>query len=438
MRLTTAFVPTLKEDPADAELVSHKLLVRAGMLRKLSAGIYTILPLGWRATRKVAQIVREEMDRAGAQELLLPILMPSELWKETGRWDRYGKELFRPRDRHDRDYALGPTHEEAVTDLVRSHVRSYRDLPQNLYQIQTKFRDEIRPRFGLMRAREFLMKDGYSFDVDFAAAKRSYNRMFVAYLRTFDRMGLKAIPMVAESGPIGGDLSHEFIILAETGESSVYCHRDYMEFPVPAKDVDYSGDLEPIVKHWTSLYAATDDKHDAARFEAIPADKRVATRGIEVGHIFYFGTKYSKPLGARVSTPAGEQVDVHMGSYGIGVSRLTGAIIEASHDDAGIIWPDAVAPFKVGLINLKAGDAACDKACADLYGKLKNAGVEVLYDDRDERPGAKFADMDLIGLPWQLIVGPRGLAAGKLELKRRATGERQELSTDAALARVKS
>jgi prolyl-tRNA synthetase len=365
----------------------------------------------------------------------MPTIQSAELWRKSGRYEDYGKEMLRITDRKDREMLYGPTNEEVITDIFASGVSSYKALPKLLYHIQWKFRDELRPRFGVMRGREFLMKDAYSFDIDFEASKRSYNRMFVAYLRTFDRMGLKAIPMVAESGPIGGDLSHEFIILAETGESAVYCHRDYMEFPVPAKDVDYEGDLEPIVKHWTSLYAATDEKHDAVRFEAIPADKRIATRGIEVGHIFYFGTKYSKPLGARVSTPAGEQVDVHSGSYGIGVSRLTGAIIEASHDDAGIIWPDAVAPFKVGLINLKAGDAACDKACDDLYGKLKNAGVEVLYDDRDERPGAKFADMDLIGLPWQVIVGPKGVSAGKAELKDRKTGKREEVPFDQVVQR---
>jgi prolyl-tRNA synthetase len=436
MRLSAYFMPTLKETPAEAEIVSHRLMLRAGMVRQASAGIYSWLPLGFRVLKRIEQIVREEQDRAGCQEVLMPTIQSAELWRKSGRYEDYGKEMLRITDRKDREMLYGPTNEELITDIFASAVSSYKALPKLLYHIQWKFRDEVRPRFGVMRGREFLMKDGYSFDVDFAAAKRSYNRMFVAYLRTFNRMGLKAIPMVAESGPIGGDLSHEFLILADTGESAVFCHKDYTEFEVPSKDVDYEGDLEPIVRHWTSLYAATGDKHDAARFEAVPEDRRIATRGIEVGHIFYFGTKYSKPLGARVSTPAGEQVDVHSGSYGIGVSRLAGAIIEASHDDAGIIWPDAVAPFKVGLINLKAGDAACDKACTDIYGKLRNAGVEVLYDDRDERPGAKFADMDLIGLPWQLIVGPRGLAAGKLELKRRATGERQELATDAALARL--
>jgi prolyl-tRNA synthetase len=436
MRLSAYFMPTLKETPAEAEIVSHRLMLRAGMVRQASAGIYSWLPLGFRVLKRIEQIVREEQDRAGCQEVLMPTIQSADLWKKSGRYEVYGKEMLRITDRKDREMLYGPTNEELITDIFASAVSSYKALPKLLYHIQWKFRDEVRPRFGVMRGREFLMKDAYSFDVDFEGSKRSYNKFFACYLRTFARMGLKAIPMEADPGPIGGNMSHEFIILASTGESAIYCHKDYVEFDVLAQDIDYDGDLGPIVKHWTSLYAATDEKHDAARFEAIPADKRVATRGIEVGHIFYFGTKYSKPLSARVSTPTGEQVDVHGGSYGIGVSRLAGAIIEASHDDAGIIWPDAVAPFKVGLINLKVGDAACDKACADLYGKLMNAGIETLYDDRDERPGAKFADMDLIGLPWQLIVGPRGLAAGKVELKRRATGERQELAIDAALGRV--
>jgi prolyl-tRNA synthetase len=436
MRLSAYFMPTLRETPAEAEIVSHRLMLRAGMVRQASAGIYSWLPLGFRVLKRIEQIVREEQDRAGCQEVLMPTIQSAELWRKSGRYEDYGKEMLRITDRKDRAMLYGPTNEELITDIFASGVSSYKALPKLLYHIQWKFRDELRPRFGVMRGREFLMKDAYSFDVDFEGAKRSYNRFFACYLRTFARMGLKAIPMEAESGPIGGNMSHEFIILASTGESAVYCHKDYVDFDVLARDIDYEADLAPIVEHWTSLYAATDDKHDAARFEAIPAEKRVTTRGIEVGHIFYFGTKYSKPLGARVSTPAGEQVDVHMGSYGIGVSRLAGAIIEASHDQAGIIWPDSVAPFHVGLINLKVGDAACDKACADIYGKLRNARTEVLYDDRDERPGAKFADMDLIGLPWQLIVGPRGLAAGTVELKRRATGERQELSVDAALARI--
>jgi prolyl-tRNA synthetase len=410
-------------------------MLRAGMIRQSSAGIYSWLPLGLRVLKRVEQIVREEQDRSGALEVLMPTIQPADLWRESGRYDDYGKEMLRIRDRHERDMLYGPTNEEQITEIFRDAVKSYRDLPRNLYHIQWKFRDEVRPRFGVMRGREFLMKDAYSFDLDYDGAKRAYNKMFVAYLRTFARMGLKAIPMAADTGPIGGDLSHEFIILADTGESAVFCHRDFLDFDVLGTDLDYDGDLEPVVQRWTRLYAATDEKHDAASCP-VPKDQLLEARGIEVGHIFYFGTKYSAPLGAVVAKPDGEMVPVQMGSYGIGVSRLVGAIIEASHDEAGIIWPDGVAPFQLGLIDLKPTDATCRAACEALYGKLRAAGVAVLYDDRDERPGAKFANMDLIGLPWQLVVGPRGLASGTVELKRRATGEKHELSVEAALARL--
>ena len=437
MRLSSYFLPTLKENPSEAQIVSHRLMLRAGMVCQSSAGIYSWLPLGYRALRRVERIVREEMDAAGCQEVLMPAIQPAELWRESGRYEDYGREMLRITDRHDRAMLFGPTHEEVITDIFRRNIKSYRDLPKNLYQIQWKFRDEVRPRFGVMRGREFLMKDNYSFDLDADGARRSYNRMFVAYLRTFARMGLKAIPMRADTGPIGGDMSHEFLILAETGESQVYCHSDYLDFDVPGAGVDYDADLQPIVDRWTALYAATDDQHDPAAFEAgVPDDKRCEARGIEVGHIFYFGAKYSKAMGATVSDADGAQVAVEMGSYGIGVSRLVGAIIEASHDDDGIIWPDAVAPFAVGLINLKVGDAACDTACATLYAKLRDAGCEVLYDDRDGRAGVKFATMDLIGLPWQLVVGPRGVKAGTVELKRRDGGAREELSAETALTKL--
>ncbi|HEV7370872.1 proline--tRNA ligase [Arenibaculum sp.] len=435
MRLSAYFLPTLKETPAEAQIVSHRLMLRAGMIRQTSAGIYAWLPLGYRVLRRIEQIVREEQDAAGAQELLMPTIQPAELWRQSGRYDDYGKEMLRITDRHDRDMLYGPTNEEMITEIFRSAVRTYRDLPKNLYHIQWKFRDEVRPRFGVMRGREFLMKDNYSFDLDAAGARRSYQKMFLAYLRTFARMGLKAIPMQADTGPIGGDLSHEFIILAETGESGVFCDKAWLDLDVLNQAPAHDDDLQPFFERFTSIYAATDEKHDPATCP-VPADDLVSARGIEVGHIFYFGTKYSAPMGATVAGPDGEQVTVEMGSYGIGVSRLAGAIIEASHDDAGIIWPDAVAPFKVGLINLKSGDAECDRVCGDLYAALTRAGVEVLYDDRDERPGVKFADMDLIGLPWHLTVGPRGLKNGVVELKRRATGERSELSADAALARL--
>ena len=436
MRLSQYFLPTLKENPSEAQIVSHRLMLRAGMIRQSSAGIYSWLPLGFRVLKKIEAIVRQEQDRAGCQELLMPTIQPADLWRESGRYEDYGREMLRITDRHERDMLYGPTNEEQITDIFRQSVRSYRDLPKLLYHIQWKFRDEVRPRFGVMRGREFLMKDDYSFDLDYAGAKHSYNQMFVSYLRTFARLGLTAIPMAADTGPIGGDLSHEFIILADTGESEVHCHADYLDFEPLASDVDYDSDLEPFVEERTSLYAATDEKHDPAAFEAqVPEAKRVNTRGIEVGHIFYFGSKYSEAMGATVQGPDGEPVALEMGSYGIGVSRLVGGIIEASHDEAGIIWPASVAPFDVGIVNLKAGDAACDAACAELQEKL-GSQREVLVDDTGERAGAKFATMDLIGLPWQLVVGPRGLKSGTVELKSRASGEREELSPESALARL--
>jgi prolyl-tRNA synthetase len=434
MRLSRFFLPVLKETPAEAQIVSHRLMLRAGLVRQEAAGIYAWLPLGIRVLQKIEQIVREEMNRAGAIEILMPTLQPSELWKETGRYDAYGPEMLRIKDRHDREMLYGPTNEDMVTDIFRSYVRSYKSLPLNLYHIQWKFRDEVRPRFGVMRGREFLMKDAYSFDLDKEGARRSYNKMYVAYLRTFARMGLKTIPMRAETGPIGGDLSHEFIVLAETGESQVFLHQDLIDMPVPGEDVDFDSDLSPIVAERTALYAATSDVHDQARFEAeVPEAKRVTARGIEVGQVFYFGSKYSKPMKAVVTGPDGKDVPVEGGSYGIGVSRLVGAIIEASHDDAGIIWPAPVAPFDIALINLKVGDAATDAACDKLYAALTRAGRDVLYDDTNERPGAKFATMDLIGIPVQIVVGPRGLANGVVEVKTRAIGAKEEISLDSAM-----
>jgi prolyl-tRNA synthetase len=437
MRRSAFFMPTLREDPRDAEIVSHRLMLRAGMVRQASAGIYSWLPLGFRVLKNIEQIVREEQDRAGCQEVLMPTIQSSDLWLKSGRYNDYGPEMLRIKDRHERDLLYGPTNEELITDIFAQATKTYRDLPRMLYHIQWKFRDEVRPRFGVMRGREFLMKDGYSFDLDYENARIAYEKMFVSYLRTFARLGLKAIPMEADTGPIGGNLSHEFIILADTGESSVFCDRDFLEFDLLGRDIDYQniGDIKKIVDYFTSLYARTDEKHEDALFhEAVPEARRYEGRGIEVGHIFYFGTKYSDPLGARVSLPSGEEVPVHMGSYGIGVSRLVGAIIEASHDESGIVWPDSVAPFSLGLINLKASDTDVTAACEDAYAKLSAAGFDVLYDDRDERAGAKFAEMDLIGLPWQMAIGPRGLANGQVELKRRAGGERFELSLEAALA----
>jgi prolyl-tRNA synthetase len=437
MRLSRYFLPLLRDDPKEAEIVSHRLMLRAGLVRQSSAGIYSWLPLGHRVLRKIEQIVREEQDRAGALEMLMPTIQPAEIWRESGRYEVYGKEMLRIRDRHERDMLFGPTNEELITQIFRDGVKSYKELPRILYHIQWKFRDEIRPRFGVMRGREFLMKDSYSFDLTAEDARASYNKMFVSYLRTFSRMGLKSIPMAAESGPIGGDMSHEFIILADTGESEVHCDKDLIKLEAPGLELDYESDLSPIVRRWTSQYAATSEKHDPARFASeVPEADRVTARGIEVGHIFFFGTKYSEPMGCKVQGPDGNWVTVQMGSYGIGVSRLVGAIIEASHDEQGIVWPQAVAPFDVGLINLKSGDADTDRVCEDLYAKLEASGLSVLYDDRDERPGAKFATFDLIGLPWQLIVGPKGVKAGEFELKERAGGAREVLTPDAAMNRL--
>jgi prolyl-tRNA synthetase len=435
MRLSRYFLPLLKENPAEAQIVSHRLMLRGAMIRQEAAGIYAWLPLGLRVLRKIERIVEEEMLKAGSVQLLMPTLQLADLWRESGRYDDYGQEMLRIKDRHERDLLYGPTAEEMVTDIFRASVRSYRDLPLNLYQISWKFRDEQRPRFGVMRGREFLMKDAYSFDIDEASARRAYNRMFIAYLNTFSRMGLKAVPMRADTGPIGGDLSHEFIILADTGESAVFCHKDLVDMPAPGDGVDWD-DLQGLVDQRTALYAATEEMHDEAAFNQVPADKQLSARGIEVGHIFYFGEKYSKPMKAVVSGPDGKDVNVHMGSYGVGVSRLLGAIIEASHDDAGMIWPESVAPFDVAVVSLRTGDATVDAACNEAYAALQKAGKDVLYNDTDDRPGAKFASMDLIGIPWQLIIGPKGLAEGTVELKQRSTGEREVLSLEAALNKL--
>jgi prolyl-tRNA synthetase len=434
MRLSRYFLPTLKETPSEAQIASHRLMLRAGMIRQGAAGIYSWLPMGFKVLKKIEQIVREEQDRAGAQELLMPTIQSADLWVESGRYDDYGKEMLRIEDRHERQMLFGPTNEEMITDIFRREIKSYKDLPKNLYHIQWKFRDEIRPRFGVMRGREFLMKDAYSFDLTEEEGRKSYNAMFVAYLRTFARLGLKAIPMRADTGPIGGDLSHEFIVLADTGESEVFFDKAFDALD-PMIEVGEGDDLQPIVDEWTSIYAATDEIHKP---EACPVDvtKLVTGRGIEVGHIFFFGEKYSKPMNATVQGPNGEIVPVQMGSYGVGVSRLVGAIIEACHDDNGIVWPESVAPFKVGLMNLRLKDENCTAACDKLYAELTKAGVEVLYDDRDQSAGAKFANMDLIGLPWQLAVGPRGLENGVVELKNRKTGERVELSPEDAVAKL--
>ncbi|MEI2454747.1 proline--tRNA ligase [Lysobacter firmicutimachus] len=437
MRLSRYFLPALKENPAEAQIASHRLMLRAGLIRQEAAGIYTWLPAGLRVLRKIEAVVRDELDRAGALELLMPTLQLADLWRESGRYEAYGPEMLRIRDRHERELLYGPTNEDMITAIFRAHVKSYRALPMNLYQLQWKFRDEQRPRFGVLRGREFLMKDAYSFDLDEAGARRSYRRMFVAYLRIFARLGIRAIPMRAETGPIGGDLSHEFLVLAPSGESAVYCDRGMLELPIPGDDIDYDGDLEPIVRQWSSLYAATEDVHDIERFERdVPAERRVQARGIEVGQVFYFGTKYSQPMKAAVTGADGAERAIHGGSYGIGVSRLVGAIVEAGCDEAGIVWPEPVAPFRVGLIDLDPADATVSAACEYLYAQLQARGVDVLLDDTGERAGVKFAHMDLLGPPWQIVVGRRGLERGVVELKRRATGERTELTQEDALARL--
>ncbi|MDQ3479308.1 MAG: proline--tRNA ligase [Pseudomonadota bacterium] len=440
MRVSRSFLPVLKESPSDAQIVSHKLMLRAGLIRQTAAGIYAWLPIGFRVLKKIEQIVREEQDRAGAQEMLMPTIQSADLWRESGRYDAYGPEMLRIRDRHDREMLYGPTNEEMLTAIVRDDMKSYRDLPRTLYHIQWKFRDEVRPRFGVMRGREFLMKDAYSFDLDEAGARNSYYTQLLAYLRTFQRMGIQAVPMKAASGPIGGDLSHEFIVLAPTGESEVFYDAAFEEVDWQQSALNYGDEigLAQLFEQVSSTYSATDETHDEQRWATIPEDRRRTGRGIEVGHIFYFGALYSKSMGLKVSGPDGQMIEPMMGSYGVGVSRLVAAIIEASHDDAGIIWPESVAPWKVGLVTMRADDAPTTDAAEQLYGQLQAAGVETLYDDREERGGVKLGSMDLIGLPWQLVIGPRGIANGMVELKRRSTGEREELSVESALARLTS
>ena len=439
MRLSRYFLPVLKETPAEAQIASHRLMLRAGMIKQASAGIYSWLPLGYRVLRRIEQIVHEEQQRAGHIPMLMPTLQSADLWRESGRYDAYGPEMLRFSDRQDREMLYGPTNEELITDIVRANVASYRDLPLTLYHIQWKFRDEMRPRFGVMRGREFLMKDGYNFDLTKEDALHAYNRHLVSYLRTYERMGLQAIPMRADSGPIGGDDTHEFLVLAETGESEVFYDSAVTDIRLGDRDINYDDvdQCRGVLDEFTSLYARTDETHDEAEFASVPEDRRRSARGIEVGQIFYFGTKYSEPLGATVQGPDGKQVPLHMGSHGIGVSRLVGAIIEASHDERGIVWPEGVTPFHAGIVNLRQGDPSTDSACDGIYRQLEASGLTALYDDREERAGAKFATMDLIGLPWRITVGPRGLANGQVELTSRRTGENEAMSPESAIARLK-
>ncbi len=438
MRLSRYFLPVLKQNPSEAQIVSHRLMLRAGMIKQSSAGIYSWLPLGFKVLKNIENIVHEEQQRAGHIPMLMPTIQSADLWRESGRYDDYGEEMLRITDRHKRDMLYGPTNEELITDIFRSHVGSYKDLPLTLYHIQWKFRDEIRPRFGVMRGREFYMKDGYNFDLTKEDALHAYNRHLVSYLRSYERMGLQAIPMRADGGPIGGDYTHEFLVLAETGESEVFYDSAVTDLSFGDRDIDYDDrdQCQAILEEFTTKYARTDETHDEAVFNDVPEDRRRVARGIEVGQIFYFGTKYSEAMNAVVDDGQGGKVPVHMGSHGIGVSRLLGAIIEASHDDKGIIWPEGVTPFHCGIVNLKQGDADTDAACETLYSALTNAGLEPLYDDRNERAGGKFATMDLIGLPWRITVGPRGLKNGVVELTSRKTGESVELSTEDAVARV--
>ncbi len=438
MRLSRYFLPVLKETPSEAQIVSHRLMLRAGMIKQASAGIYSWLPLGLKVLQNIERIVHEEQARAGHIAMLMPTLQSADLWRESGRYDDYGQEMLRMKDRHDRDMLFTPTAEELITDIFRSHVSSYKDLPLTMYQIQWKFRDEIRPRFGVMRGREFYMKDGYNFDLTKEDALHAYNRHLVSYLRTYERMGLRAIPMRADSGPIGGDDTHEFLVLADTGESEVFYDREITDLKFGDREIDYDNveQCQAVLEEFTSRYARTDETHDEALFNQVPEDRRRVARGIEVGQIFYFGTKYSEPLGATVQGPDGKSVPVHMGSHGIGVSRLVGALIEANHDENGIIWPEGVTPFHCGIVNLKQGDEAADVACDQLYKALAAAGLEPLYDDRKERAGGKFATMDLIGLPWRITVGPRGLKNGVVELTSRRTGESEELTPEEAVRKV--
>ena len=438
MRLTRYFLPILKETPSEAQIASHRLMLRAGMIRQSSAGIYSWLPMGFKVLKRLEEIVHQEQIRAGHHPMLMPTLQPADLWRESGRYEAYGQEMLRITDRHGRDMLYGPTNEEMITDIFRGAVGSYKDLPKTLYHIQWKFRDEIRPRFGVMRGREFYMKDGYNFDLTKEDALHAYNRHMVSYIRTYERMGLQAIPMRADTGPIGGDYSHEFLVLADTGESEVFYDKSILDLKMGEREVDYDdwGQCQAIFDQWTAPYARTDETHDADVWAQVPADKQMVSRAIEVGQIFYFGTKYSESMGAMVDDGKGGKVPVHMGSHGIGVSRLLGAIIEASHDDKGIIWPEGVTPFHCGILNMRSGDEAADAACEALYASLTALGLEPLYDDRDERAGAKFGTMDMIGLPWRITVGPRGLKNGVVELTSRRTGESEELPPEEAVAKI--
>ena len=422
MKFSSFFIPTLKNIPAEAEIISHQLMIRAGMIKQASAGIYSWLPLGLKVLKKIEHIVRDEQNKAGAIEVLMPTIQSADLWIKSGRYEDYGKEMLRIQDRSGREMLYGPTNEELITDIFQSYITSYKDLPKNLYHIQWKFRDEVRPRFGVMRGREFLMKDNYSFDLTEEESKISYNKMFTAYIKTFLRMGLTPISLRAETGPIGGNLSHEFQILAKTGESTLYYDKDLEKIDPETINPD----------KLQSYYAAVDDLHDEKNCP-ISKEQLKISKGIEVGHIFYFGTKYSEKLSAFVQNNKGKKTSVHMGSYGIGISRLVGAIIEAFHDDKGIKWPISVAPFHVSLINLMIDDKACAKMANIMYEKISNSKLDVLYDDRDCSIGKKLSDNDLIGIPYQVIIGKRDLKDNIVQLKNRLNNETKKISPEEAL-----
>ena len=418
MKLSHYFLPTQKENPIDASIASHQLMIRSGMIRQTASGIYSWLPLGLKVLQNIEKIVKKGMSRIGVLEMLMPTIQPAELWVESGRFDTYGKEMLRIKDRHNRDILYGPTNEEVVTDIFRKNVTSYKDLPQHLYQINWKFRDEIRPRFGVMRGREFLMKDSYSFDLDEEGAHKTYKMIYENYFKIFQEMGLKPMAIKADTGEIGGDLSHEFHILAETGESQIFYDKKFDEL-TNSNSFDFS--------KMKDVYAVAEEMHDAQNCPVAP-DQLVSKRGIEVGHIFNFGTKYSKALEAHVMGPNGDKIYPNMGSYGMGVSRIVAAAIEANHDDKGIIWPKEISPFDVILINVKVGNEACDQACDEVYNTLLGQNIEVLYDNTKASLGQKFSIADLIGVPTQIIIGPNSAKNGKAEVKDRRTGEKKEVN----------
>jgi prolyl-tRNA synthetase len=408
MFLSKLFIPITKDLPAEAKIKSHQLMLRTGMIKQSSAGIYSWLPLGFKVMKKIEQIVREEQNAIGAQEMLMPTIQSSEIWKESGRYEDYGEEMLRIKDRQGREMLYGPTNEELITDVFRSSVKSYKSLPQLLYHIQWKFRDEIRPRFGVMRCKEFYMKDAYSFDLTDEDAKKSYNKMFFSYLKTFNRLGLKAIPMAADTGPIGGDLSHEFIILADTGESEIYADKKIFEIDLK----NYSGSessLQKMRDDYTNIYSVTDDKFNEKEFNAkVTKENQLKTKGIEVGHIFYFSDKYSKPMNCLIDDKNGKKTSVKMGSYGIGVSRLVGATIEANYINDVMKWPKSISPFDVVIIpSISKNNKENLEKAEKIYKELKKQNIDVLLDDVDENMSNKFKKHDLIGIPYQIIIGSK-------------------------------